>query len=116
MLDSIGAFLRTAISEQVLGDPVWAGVALVGQTVFAGRFVVQWIASERRQRSFVPLAFWWMSIAGSLLMLAYALHLRNLILMMAFSLNMLIYLRNIHLIYRRGTGDAESPSSRSGGL
>lgn len=100
MLDAIGEFLSRAVSEQIVGDPVWATTAIVGQMIFAGRFVVQWIASERRRQSCVPLAFWWMSIVGSLFMLAYAVHLRNLILMAAFSLNMLIYVRNLHLIYR----------------
>jgi len=101
MMSTCAEFLRDAVSEQILGDPFWAVVALMGQSIFAGRFLVQWIASERQRQSCIPRAFWWMSIVGSLFMLAYAIHLGNLILTAAFSMNMLIYARNIHLIYRR---------------
>ena len=101
MLDSVVEFFRNAVAEQIVADPLWAIVALVGQVIFGGRFVVQWIASERRKQSYVPPAFWVMSVVGSLTMLAYAVHLENPILMAAFSLNVLIYLRNLQMIYRR---------------
>ena len=53
----------------------WLVIGLAGNALFFTRFLVQWIASERRGRSYVPVAYWWLSIAGSLVLLAYAIHL-----------------------------------------
>jgi lipid-A-disaccharide synthase-like uncharacterized protein len=92
-------FFKTAISEQIVGDPVWATVALVGQVIFGGRFVLQWLVSEYRKKSHVPIAFWYLSILGSLILLAYSVHIKNPIFMLSFSLNTLIYFRNLHLLY-----------------
>jgi len=106
MLDSITEFIRSAITEQIVEDPVWATVALTGQLVFGGRFVLQWIASEYKKRSHVPTAFWYISLAGSLTLLTYSIHIKNPIFMLGFSLNTLIYLRNLHLIYKHAGKDA----------
>jgi len=100
MFDSIIEFIKSAITEQIVDDPVWATIALAGQMVFGGRFVFQWIVSEYKKRSHVPTAFWFISLAGSLILLSYSIHLKNPIFMLGFSLNTLIYLRNIHLIYK----------------
>jgi len=105
MLDSITEFIRSAITEQIVEDPVWATVALTGQLVFGGRFVLQWIASEYKKRSHVPTAFWYISLAGSLTLLTYSIHIKNPIFMLGFSLNTLIYLRNLHLIYKHAGKD-----------
>ena len=100
MIDAIIEFFKSAISEQVVDDPIWATVALIGQIVFGGRFVLQWIVSEYKKKSHVPLAFWFMSLAGSIILLSYSVHIKNPIFMLAFSLNTLIYMRNLHLIYK----------------
>jgi lipid-A-disaccharide synthase-like uncharacterized protein len=100
MFDSIFEFIKSAITEQIVGDPVWATIALVGQVVFGGRFVLQWIVSEYKKRSHVPTSFWFVSLVGSLILLSYSIHIKNPIFMLGFSLNTLIYIRNIHLIYR----------------
>ena len=100
MFNSIIEFFKSAITEQIIGDPVWATTALVGQFIFGERFILQWIASEYRKKSYVPTAFWFISLAGSLILLSYAIHIKNPIFMLGFSLNTLIYLRNLHLIYR----------------
>jgi len=105
MLDSITEFIRSAITEQIVEDPVWATVALTGQLVFGGRFVLQWIASEYKKRSHVPTAFWYISLVGSLTLLTYSIHIKNPIFMLGFSLNTLIYLRNLHLIYKHAGKD-----------
>ncbi|MHC4574353.1 MAG: lipid-A-disaccharide synthase N-terminal domain-containing protein [Planctomycetota bacterium] len=99
MFDSIIEFARTAIREQILDDPVWAAVALVGQAVFGGRFILQWIVSEYKKRSHVPTAFWVISLVGSLILLSYSIHIKNPVFILGFSLNTFIYLRNLHLIY-----------------
>ena len=99
MFNSIFEFIRTAINQQIVGDPVWATVALVGQALFGGRFILQWFVSEYKQKSHVPISFWYLSIAGSLILLSYSIHIKNPIFMLSFSLNTLIYMRNLHLLY-----------------
>lgn len=100
MLDSVIEFFRSAIIEQIVKDPIWAVVAMGGQLVFASRFILQWIVSEYKGRSHVPTAFWFISLAGSLILLSYSIHIKNPIFMLGFLLSTLIYLRNLHLIYR----------------
>ena len=100
MIESAIEFLKNAIMKQIVGDPIWATVALIGQFIFAGRFIVQWIASEFKKRSHVPVSFWYLSVIGSLILLGYSVHIKNPIFMLSFSLNTLIYVRNLHLIYR----------------
>jgi len=110
MFDATIQFVKSAITEQIVQDPVWATTALVGQAIFGGRFVLQWLVSEYKKRSYVPTAFWFLSLAGSLILLAYSIHIKNPIFMLSFSLNTFIYLRNIHLIYRRGSGGVVAAS------
>ena len=100
MIASAIEFLKNAIKDQIVGDPVWATIAFIGQLVFASRFIVQWISSEYKRRSYMPNSFWFLSLTGSLILLSYSVHIKNPIFMLAFSLNTLIYLRNLHLIYR----------------
>ena len=99
MINSIIEFIRAAINDQIVGDPVWATVALAGQALFGGRFVLQWLVSEYKQKSHVPVSFWYLSIIGSLILLSYSIHIKNPIFMLSFSLNTLIYMRNLHLLY-----------------
>jgi lipid-A-disaccharide synthase-like uncharacterized protein len=84
-------------------DTIWLGLGLLGQALFAGRFLVQWIRSEQEGRSVIPLAFWWLSIGGSLLLLAYAIHRRDPVFILGQSTGLLIYSRNLQLL-RRATG------------
>jgi lipid-A-disaccharide synthase-like uncharacterized protein len=99
MFDSIVEFIKSAINQQIVGDPVWATVALIGQFLFGSRFILQWLVSEYKQKSYVPTSFWYLSIAGSLILLSYSVHIKNPIFMLSFSLNTLIYIRNIHLLH-----------------
>ena len=88
-------------------SPYWLALGLLGNTAFGLRFLVQWIASERAGRSVVPLVFWYISIVGSLLLLAYAIHRRDPIFTLAYLPNSLIYARNVAL-RRRTQRDAGS--------
>jgi lipid-A-disaccharide synthase-like uncharacterized protein len=100
MFGSVIEFIRKAVTEQIMHDPFWASIGLLGQLFFGGRFILQWIVSEYKRESIVPVAFWYLSIVGSLMLLGYSVHIRNPIFILGFSLNTLIYLRNLHLIYR----------------
>lgn len=99
MFSSICEFIRSAINQQIVGDPVWATVAFIGQALFGSRFIIQWLVSEYKQKSHMPISFWYLSIAGSLILLSYSIHIKNPIFMLSFSLNTLIYIRNLHLLY-----------------
>lgn len=81
----------------------WGGL---GQSLFACRFFVQWVCSERRRRSHVPISFWYLSLVGSVMMLVYTVHLRDPILILGFSFGLMVYSRNLILIWRH-EGSAE---------
>lgn len=74
---------------------------LSAQAMFMLRFVVQWFASERRGRSYVPIAFWYFSLIGGLMTFAYAYLRQEPVFMLAQGLGITIYVRNLVLIYRR---------------
>jgi lipid-A-disaccharide synthase-like uncharacterized protein len=94
--------LLKAISQ----DPVWSIVGLAGQFTFGGRFILQWIVSEYKKRSYVPVAFWYLSLLGSFILLAYSFHKKDPIFILGFLLNSAIYIRNLHLIYKhKRTGE-----------
>jgi len=79
----------------------WFLFGMIGQGVFFLRFVVQWIVSERRGRSTIPLAFWYLSLVGSLLIFIYAVREAQPLFMLAQLLACFIYVRNLMLIYRQ---------------
>jgi lipid-A-disaccharide synthase-like uncharacterized protein len=81
-----------------LSSPVvafWLSVGFVGQLLFTGRMVVQWVASERKKKSVVPPMFWWFSLIGSLLLLSYFLWRRDPIGLLGQAFGSFIYLKNI---------------------
>lgn len=79
---------------------VWVGIGLFGQLMFTGRFLVQWIASEKARRSVVPVMFWYFSVAGGLVLLAYAIYRRDPVFILGQSLGVFIYGRNLWLIHQ----------------
>lgn len=76
----------------------WLVIGFVGQGVFGLRFVVQWLASERAKKSVIPKAFWYLSITGSLTLLAYAIHQRDPVFIIGQATGSFIYCRNLILI------------------
>lgn len=82
-------------------DPrIWIAIGFAGQGLFFARFFVQWIASERRKQSVVPRAFWFLSIGGGLVLLAYAIHRNDPVFIVGQATGLLIYSRNLWFIYR----------------
>ena len=80
---------------------IWLLIGLAGNTLFFSRFMVQWIASERAGQSYMPNAFWWLSIAGSIVLLLYAIHRRDPVFTLAYLPNCIVYVRNLMLIRKR---------------
>ena len=78
----------------------WLLLGFAGQALFMGRFVLQWLASERHRRSVIPVSFWYLSIVGALMLLAYALHRRDPVFVAGQGLGVAVYLRNLQLIRR----------------
>lgn len=79
----------------------WVVVGFAGQVVFSLRFLVQWIASERLQRSVIPMSFWYLSVAGAGLLLTYALYRADPVFILGQLLGFVVYLRNLHLLTRK---------------
>lgn len=80
----------------------WDGLGFVGQVFFGSRFIVQWLVSERKGRSHVPVIFWYLSLVGGIMLTIYAFGLArpNLVFGLAQGLGVFIYLRNLVLIKR----------------
>jgi lipid-A-disaccharide synthase-like uncharacterized protein len=78
----------------------WVILGLIAQGLFTMRFLVQWIASERAGRSVIPLAFWWFSIAGGLLLLVYALYRKDAVFILGQAFGVFVYLRNLYFVLR----------------
>jgi len=78
---------------------IWVGLGLVGQVLFTGRMVVQWLISEKKNRSVVPPAFWWMSLIGATMLLIYFLWRKDAVGVLGQSAGWFIYLRNLWMIY-----------------
>ena len=90
----------------------WLAIGFVGNALFFSRFMVQWIASERAGQSYIPTMFWWLSIAGSVVLLLYAVHKRDPVFTLAYLPNCIVYVRNLMLIRKqqRARADASIPA------
>ena len=78
----------------------WVVLGLVAQAMFTMRFVVQWIASERQGRSVIPIAFWFFSIGGGVLLLGYALYRKDIVFILGQGFGVFVYVRNLYLVLK----------------
>jgi lipid-A-disaccharide synthase-like uncharacterized protein len=79
----------------------WLILGITAQTLFASRFIIQWIASERAGESVMPDVFWLFSLVGSALLLAYAIKRNDPVFILGQASGLLVYMRNLHLIRRK---------------
>ena len=79
----------------------WVIIGFIGQALFGARFIIQWIVSEKRGESTIPLAFWYCSIGGSIVLLTYAIHREDPVFIVGQSLGSIIYIRNLILIDKK---------------
>lgn len=82
----------------------WSVIGYVGQALFFMRFLVQWIASERKGETVVPVSFWYFSLAGGLILLAYAIYIRDAVFILGQGAGAFVYIRNLVLIFRKKEG------------
>ena len=90
----LGEFIKLPITT-------WVLIGFVGQIAFGARFIIQWVISERKGESTIPLAFWYCSITGSIILLTYAIHKEDPVFILGQSLGSIIYIRNLILIDRK---------------
>ena len=102
-MDAVLAFLNVRSMTEFW----WVVLGLGGQLLFTARFLVQWIASERARKSTVPVAFWYFSMAGGVILFAYAVYRRDPVFILGQTTGLLIYSRNLWLIRRERRAAAD---------
>lgn len=93
-------------------DHIWLMIGLLGQALFASRFIIQWFKSEMEGRSIIPVAFWYCSLAGGLVSLSYAIYIESAPFIIGQGSGLIVYSRNLYLIFREREAlrrAAESP-------
>jgi lipid-A-disaccharide synthase-like uncharacterized protein len=83
------------------GEYFWLTVGFLGQAFFSMRFLVQWIASEKRRESVIPVSFWFFSIGGGFTLLVYAVYRHDPVFILGQGAGLFVYLRNLYLIRRK---------------
>ena len=88
----------------------WKLIGWLGNAVFFSRFFVQWYATEKLKRVVVPVAFWWLSLVGSLLLLAYALFYKHdSVFIFAYAFTWIPYIRNLIIHQRHEDAHLDCP-------
>lgn len=98
---AIGGYFHQIFVQSIDG---WVILGIIGQVFFSARFLAQWIASEKAGKSVIPLSFWFFSIGGGLMLLAYALYRRDPVFILGQAFGLFIYVRNLMLI-RKSEGE-----------
>ena len=80
---------------------IWLIIGFTGQAIFTARFLAQWVASERKKDSVVPIAFWWLSLFGGMTLLCYAVHKEDPVIIVGQSMGVFIYVRNLMLVDKK---------------
>ena len=97
-------------------EEIWVGIGFGGQFLFSMRFLYQWLKSEQVKRSIVPEAFWYFSFVGGLTLLAYAIHRHDMVFIVGQASGLLIYTRNIWLIWSEKRRQAKALAKALAGV
>ena len=89
----------------------WVIFGLAGQLLFGLRFLIQWICSERKGESYIPLFFWYCSISGGVILLIYSLYRKDPVFILGQSCGLFVYIRNLVLIFRKKNMEKDELSS-----
>ena len=79
---------------------VWLVIGFTGQALFSARFLIQWLTTEKKRRSVIPVAFWYFSIAGGIVLFLYAVHRRDPVFIVGQATGIFIYSRNLYFIFK----------------
>lgn len=82
-------------------DKTWLIIGFIAQGLFFMRFFIQWIASEKKKESVIPIQFWYLSLAGGVMLLGYSIWRKDPVFILGQSMGALIYIRNLTLIYKK---------------
>lgn len=102
------AWIMDFLGTETMAEFTWVLVGLGGQILFMMRFLIQWIATEKARRSVIPVSFWWFSIAGAAVLLAYAIYRADPVFILGQSLGFFIYCRNLWFIYAERKSEVSS--------
>jgi lipid-A-disaccharide synthase-like uncharacterized protein len=97
LANAVGGYLHEVF---VTNLDWWVLLGFIAQAFFTARFAVQWLASERAGRSVIPLAFWWLSIGGGLLLFVYALYRKDPVFIAGQGFGVFVYARNLYFVLR----------------
>lgn len=92
---------------------IWLAIGFLGQAFFSMRFLVQWIFSERKGRSVIPVAFWYFSLGGGVTLLAYAIYREDPVFIVGQAAGLFVYSRNLYFIWRERTQALSQPAGDS---
>jgi lipid-A-disaccharide synthase-like uncharacterized protein len=82
---------------QISTDTFFLILGFVAQGIFASRFIIQWLISEKQGKSVIPMAFWYLSLTGGILLFIYAIHRKDPVFILGQSTGLIVYIRNIML-------------------
>jgi lipid-A-disaccharide synthase-like uncharacterized protein len=94
-----------------IGKPLdfWLIFGFIGQICFTMRFAVQWYTTEKKKESVIPISFWFYSIAGSAILLTYAIYRMDPVFIVGQAFGVTVYLRNLHFIYQKKKNEQQFP-------
>ena len=95
LLDLLG------LDNLTFSEFLWVSFGTLGQLVFFSRWIIQWLSSEKYKTSFIPVSFWWCSLLGGIITLLYAHHIGSFPFMLVQAIGIIVYTRNLLLIYKR---------------
>ena len=89
------------LNNLTFSELLWVTFGTLGQLVFFSRWIVQWFYSEKNKTSIIPVAFWWCSLIGGVITIFYAHYISSFPFMMAQAIGIIVYSRNLFLIYKK---------------
>jgi len=88
------------LNDLNISEFIWVLFGTLGQMIFFSRWIIQWFYSEKNQSSIIPIGFWWCSLFGGIVTLLYANHIGSFPFMLAQTIGIIVYSRNLFLIYK----------------
>jgi lipid-A-disaccharide synthase-like uncharacterized protein len=104
----------SALFHWLTVDHVWVMVGLLGQALFMSRFILQWFKSEMVGKSVIPVSFWYCSIGGGVVLLAYSIYRLDPVYILGQAGGLVVYARNLFLIFRERNEAARQSEPAAG--